>query len=291
MPGVDGLLHVSEIANYRVKDVRDELKEGEQIMVKVINIDPSGKVRLSRKALLAPDEGTAPRDPRPVHDAPAPAATTVRERARRPRPGSGTAARGGTEGGGNMVGRAGRLERPGRSDVPCPRPGRLLGQARLHVSAEEASRAGVSTSGRVTRGRSRSSPRCSRPLWRHGGRGWSLRPGATFDVVGAAATASRVSGNDRAEIRVTQNDLVRVNFSAEDIPHSFTIEDHDDSHYRIMRRAEPGKPVSFDFRADTPGRFRFYCSLTTDPEVQGDAGHAHRRSEAIGPIRFDQSQS
>jgi polyribonucleotide nucleotidyltransferase len=70
MPGVDGLLHVSEIANYRVKDVRDELKEGEQIMVKVINVDPSGKVRLSRKALLAPDEGTAPRDPRPVHDAP-----------------------------------------------------------------------------------------------------------------------------------------------------------------------------------------------------------------------------
>jgi polyribonucleotide nucleotidyltransferase len=62
MPGVDGLLHVSEIANYRVKDVRDELKEGEQVMVKVINIDPSGKVRLSRKALLAPDEGTAPRE-------------------------------------------------------------------------------------------------------------------------------------------------------------------------------------------------------------------------------------
>jgi polyribonucleotide nucleotidyltransferase len=70
MPGVDGLLHVSEIANYRVKDVRDELKEGEQIMVKVINVDPSGKVRLSRKALLAPDEGTAPRNPRPVSDGP-----------------------------------------------------------------------------------------------------------------------------------------------------------------------------------------------------------------------------
>jgi polyribonucleotide nucleotidyltransferase len=70
MPGCDGLLHVSEIANYRVKDVRDELKEGEQIMVKVINIDPSGKVRLSRKALLAPDEGTSPREPRPVHDTP-----------------------------------------------------------------------------------------------------------------------------------------------------------------------------------------------------------------------------
>jgi polyribonucleotide nucleotidyltransferase len=70
MPGTDGLLHVSEIANHRVKDVRDELKEGESIKVKVINIDPSGKVRLSRKALLAPDEGTSPRDPRPVPDHP-----------------------------------------------------------------------------------------------------------------------------------------------------------------------------------------------------------------------------
>jgi polyribonucleotide nucleotidyltransferase len=69
MPGVDGLLHVSEIANYRVKDVRDELAEGEQIMVKVINIDPSGKVRLSRKALLGPDEGTEPRSPRPSQPA------------------------------------------------------------------------------------------------------------------------------------------------------------------------------------------------------------------------------
>src|SRR5262249_20244741 len=59
MPGTDGLLHVSEIANHRVKDVRDELKEGEQILVKVINIDPTGKIRLSRKALLQP-EGGAP---------------------------------------------------------------------------------------------------------------------------------------------------------------------------------------------------------------------------------------
>jgi len=57
MPGLDGLLHVSEIAKHRVKDVRDELKEGEQLLVKVINIDPSGKIRLSRKALL--DDGAA----------------------------------------------------------------------------------------------------------------------------------------------------------------------------------------------------------------------------------------
>jgi polyribonucleotide nucleotidyltransferase len=57
MPGTDGLLHVSEIANHRVKDVRDELKEGEQVLVKVINIDPTGKIRLSRKALLNEAEG------------------------------------------------------------------------------------------------------------------------------------------------------------------------------------------------------------------------------------------
>jgi polyribonucleotide nucleotidyltransferase len=55
LPGLDGLLHVSEIALHRVKDVRDELKEGEQLLVKVINVDPSGKIRLSRKALLQPE--------------------------------------------------------------------------------------------------------------------------------------------------------------------------------------------------------------------------------------------
>jgi len=63
MPGTDGLLHVSEIANHRVKDVRDELKEGEQVLVKVINIDPTGKIRLSRKALLQEQGGAAPAAP------------------------------------------------------------------------------------------------------------------------------------------------------------------------------------------------------------------------------------
>jgi polyribonucleotide nucleotidyltransferase len=59
MPGTDGLLHVSEIANHRVKDVRDELKEGQQVLVKVINIDPTGKIRLSRKALLTEESAAA----------------------------------------------------------------------------------------------------------------------------------------------------------------------------------------------------------------------------------------
>jgi polyribonucleotide nucleotidyltransferase len=53
LPGTDGLLHVSEMANHRVQDVRSEVKEGDQVLVKVVNIDPSGKIRLSRKALLA----------------------------------------------------------------------------------------------------------------------------------------------------------------------------------------------------------------------------------------------
>jgi polyribonucleotide nucleotidyltransferase len=60
MPGTDGLLHVSEIATHRVKDVRDELKEGQQILVKVINIDPTGKIRLSRKALLQEETAKTP---------------------------------------------------------------------------------------------------------------------------------------------------------------------------------------------------------------------------------------
>jgi polyribonucleotide nucleotidyltransferase len=57
LPGTDGLLHVSEMANHRVEDVRSEVNEGDQILVKVVNIDPSGKIRLSRKALLAEAEG------------------------------------------------------------------------------------------------------------------------------------------------------------------------------------------------------------------------------------------
>ena len=59
MAGTDGLLHVSEIARHRVKDVRDELEEGQQLLVKVISIDPSGKIRLSRKALLEEEGGPA----------------------------------------------------------------------------------------------------------------------------------------------------------------------------------------------------------------------------------------
>ncbi len=67
LPGTDGLLHVSEMAHHRVKDVRTEVKEGDQILVKVVSIDPSGKIRLSRKVLLegGPAEGAGPDEQRP----------------------------------------------------------------------------------------------------------------------------------------------------------------------------------------------------------------------------------
>ncbi len=59
LPGTDGLLHVSEMAHHRVQNVRDEVKEGDQVLVKVVSIDPSGKIRLSRKALLEEAQGGA----------------------------------------------------------------------------------------------------------------------------------------------------------------------------------------------------------------------------------------
>jgi polyribonucleotide nucleotidyltransferase len=52
LPGKDGLLHISEIANERIKDINDYLKEGQAVKVKVIQTDEKGRVRLSSKALL-----------------------------------------------------------------------------------------------------------------------------------------------------------------------------------------------------------------------------------------------
>ena len=52
LPGVDGLLHISEMADYRVNKVTDICEEGQYVTVKVIDIDQSGKIRLSRKAAL-----------------------------------------------------------------------------------------------------------------------------------------------------------------------------------------------------------------------------------------------
>jgi polyribonucleotide nucleotidyltransferase len=82
-PGTDGLLHVSEIAEHRVKEVKDELREGDQILVKVLAIE-GNRIKLSRKAVLreqreklglppAPDPNAhGSRPPQPPAAAPAP---------------------------------------------------------------------------------------------------------------------------------------------------------------------------------------------------------------------------
>ncbi|MCZ6746334.1 MAG: S1 RNA-binding domain-containing protein, partial [Acidobacteria bacterium] len=68
------LLHISEIAHHRVNEVTDLLKEGEEVMVKVLSIDAQGKIRLSRTALLDPpatgegdSHGDRDRNRRPSH--------------------------------------------------------------------------------------------------------------------------------------------------------------------------------------------------------------------------------
>jgi polyribonucleotide nucleotidyltransferase len=62
LPNQDGLLHISEIAHERVNNVLDFMKEGDEVEVKVIEVDKAGKIRLSRKALLpSPPGGVPPR--------------------------------------------------------------------------------------------------------------------------------------------------------------------------------------------------------------------------------------
>jgi polyribonucleotide nucleotidyltransferase len=72
IPGTDGLLHISEIAEHRVKEVKDELKEGDQVLVKVLGIE-GNRIKLSRKAILREQrakmtphhEASAPGTPQP----------------------------------------------------------------------------------------------------------------------------------------------------------------------------------------------------------------------------------
>jgi polyribonucleotide nucleotidyltransferase len=56
-PGTDGLVHISDLASSRVKKVEDVLKEGDEVLVKVVSVDRSGKIRLSRKEALADQQG------------------------------------------------------------------------------------------------------------------------------------------------------------------------------------------------------------------------------------------
>ena len=62
-----------------------------------------------------------------------------------------------------------------------------------------------------------------------------------------------------ARIEVMQGDIVKITLIAEDTAHSFTIDE-----YRLSKRAAPGRSVTFEFCADRPGRFVYYCNLTSD---------------------------
>ncbi|MBA5869084.1 MAG: polyribonucleotide nucleotidyltransferase [Nitrospira sp. CR2.1] len=66
LPGTDGLVHISQLAHHRVKAVTDEVKEGDQIMVKVLEIDKQGKIRLSRKEAMPAPAGAPATEPTPA---------------------------------------------------------------------------------------------------------------------------------------------------------------------------------------------------------------------------------
>jgi cytochrome c oxidase subunit 2 len=74
-------------------------------------------------------------------------------------------------------------------------------------------------------------------------------------------------GFSPAKIEVEQGDVVRITLVAADIPHSVTIDE-----YRIAKRGEPGKPITFEFLADRAGSFKFYCNLTIDDGCKKMAG-------------------
>jgi polyribonucleotide nucleotidyltransferase len=63
LPGTDGLLHISQIGPGRVNKVSDVLKEGDEVLVKVLEVDKSGKIRLSRKEAMQAQAGSSPQPP------------------------------------------------------------------------------------------------------------------------------------------------------------------------------------------------------------------------------------
>jgi len=94
-PGTDGLLHISEIAEHRVREVKDELREGDQVMVKVLGVE-GNRIKLSRKAVLReqrqklglpdPNAGGAPAGDMAASAAPAAPPEPRQQRAPRPAP-------------------------------------------------------------------------------------------------------------------------------------------------------------------------------------------------------------
>ncbi len=75
----------------------------------------------------------------------------------------------------------------------------------------------------------------------------------SFSVVASRYTFSPL------RIEVFQDDVVRIELQTSDIAHSLTIDD-----YRVSKRVGPGRTVTFEFRAEHPGTFPFYCDLKTE---------------------------
>jgi heme/copper-type cytochrome/quinol oxidase subunit 2 len=114
-----------------------------------------------------------------------------------------------------------------------------------------------------------------------GNSAWTLRA----LLLAASATAVVAAGQDQtpnrrevtltarehtfipSRIEVVQDDLVRISLTSEDRPYSFAIDA-----YRILKRAGTGQTVVFEFRADQPGTFTFYCNLTSDPQCRDMKG-------------------
>ena len=107
---------------------------------------------------------------------------------------------------------------------------------------------------------------------------------AVLLLVSTGAVLSGVEGQDQGQVReftvtgnqhafspssisVSRNDLVKITFTAQDMPHSFTIDD-----YRIVKRAGAGQTVTFEFRADRAGTFTFYCNLSQDAKCRDMKG-------------------
>ena len=82
--------------------------------------------------------------------------------------------------------------------------------------------------------------------------------GAAHDSVREFAVRGDQFAFSPSRIEVQKDDVVKITFTAVDIPHSFTM----DGGYRIAKRAGAGQTVTFEFRAT--GTERFYCNLTQD---------------------------
>src|SRR5262245_5888613 len=76
------------------------------------------------------------------------------------------------------------------------------------------------------------------------------------------------------KLDVSQDDLVKITLRSEDVPTSFAIDA-----YRIIKRVPGHSSITFEFRADQPGSFPFYCNLTTDPGCKDMKGTLNVRAK------------